>query len=132
MIFVIDDDVVMARCVARAVRKAGEEVKIFTNAIEAMAAVDEGAPKMILMEILLTGPDGFAFLNELISYPDTAKIPVVIISGLDFSRAELRAYNVVGVLKKEEMRPEEITELVRKYAGDTEMMRGAVKIAERG
>ena len=61
MIFVIDDDEIMAECVARATKK---ETKIFHNAIEAMNALDDGLPELIFLDILLDGPDGFTFLNE--------------------------------------------------------------------
>ena len=49
---------------------------------------------MIFLDILLTGPDGFTFLNELISYSDTAKIPIVIVSSLDFSGKDLKVNSI--------------------------------------
>ena len=112
MIFVIDDDEIMAECVVRA---TGREAKIFTNAIEAMQALDEGIPKMIFLDILLDGPDGFTFLNEMSSYVDTAKIPVVIISSLDLNDKDLSSYGVVGVLDKAEMVPKDIRRYVERY-----------------
>ena len=114
MIFVIEDDVIMAQCISKAINK---DVKIFSNAIEAMSALDEELPEMIFLDILLTGPDGFTFLNELISYSDTARIPVVIVSSLDFSNKDLSIYGVVGVLNKDEMTPQDIRGYVEKYAG---------------
>ena len=114
MIFVIDDDEIMAECIKRACNK--REVKIFSNAIEAMEEISEGEiPKLIFLDILLDGPDGWTFLNEMVSYSDTAKIPIVIVSSLDFSGKDLSAYGVVGVLNKETMRPEEIFRYARKY-----------------
>lgn len=112
MIFVIDDDEIMAECVARA---TGRETKIFASAIEAMQALDERLPEMIFLDILLDGPDGFTFLNELVSYTDTAKIPVVIISSLDLSDKDLSGYGVVGVLDKAEMVPKDIKRYAGKY-----------------
>ena len=115
MIFIIDDDEIMAECVARACN--GFEVKIFSDAINAMNAISDGQiPEMIFLDILLTGPDGFTFLNELISYQDTAKIPIVIISSLDLTKIDLKEYGVVGVLEKDEMTPREIRNYVEKYA----------------
>lgn len=118
MIFIVDSEREMAECVGRATKKAGAEFRIFPDAFSAMAAIDEEMPELIFLEVLLTGPDGFSFLNELISYPDTAKIPVVLVSALDFSSAtELAAYGVVGVLNKETMRPEDVAGYVKRYAG---------------
>lgn len=114
MIFVVDDDEIMAECIARAI--PGRDVKIFSNAIEAMNEISAGAiPDLIFLDILLDGPNGFTLLNELVSYSDTAKIPVVIVSSLDFKGEDLSVYGVVGVLEKEKMRPEEIYRYVRKY-----------------
>ena len=118
MIFVIDDDAVMAKCVKKACGK-GVEVRCFSNAIEAMAAMGDGAeelPELIFLDILLDGPDGFTFLNELASYTDTAKIPVVVVTSLDLRGRDLESYGVVGVLEKDKMVPQEIKEYVRKYA----------------
>ena len=112
MIFVIDDDEIMAECVARA---AGKEARIFADAYMAMAAINEKLPEMIFLDILLTGPDGFTFLNELASYADTAKIPVVIISSIRFGGNDLSEYGVVGVLDKAEMVPGDIKRYVEQY-----------------
>ena len=119
MILVIDDDVMMAECIARACGGVGAgEVQVFTNAVEAMEAISEGAvPELIFLDILLDGPDGFTFLNELVSYTDTARIPVVVVTSLDMGERDLSAYGVVGVLSKETMRPEEVKEYVLRYAG---------------
>lgn len=110
MIFVIDDDEIMAECIARTV---GGEVKVFSNAIEAMHAISDGVmPELIFLDILLDGPDGFALLHELVSYSDTAQIPVVVVSSLDLEKEDLSAYGVVGVLNKASMTPQEIKEYV--------------------
>lgn len=113
MIFVIDDDLLMAKCIANATKKP---TRIFSNAIEAMNALDEEMPSLIYLDILLTGPDGFTFLNELISYSDTAKIPVVIVSSLDFSGKDLSSYGVVGIMSKDSMMPMEIKRYADEYA----------------
>jgi hypothetical protein len=64
---------------------------------------------------MLTGPDGFSFLNETISYDDTMKIPIVIISEIDFKNSDLGVYGVVGVLNKESMKPEDVKKYVAEY-----------------
>ena len=49
------------------------------------------------------------------SYTDTEKIPVVIVSSLDFKQRDLSVYGVVGILDKTTMLPEEILDYVKKY-----------------
>ena len=140
MILVIDDDKIMGECIQNAVLNVANstkqkiakdetqdasqsvvknttDVKICSNALTAMQEISEGEiPDLIFLDILLDGPNGFTFLNELISYEDTAKIPVVIVSSLDFVGQDLSTYGVVGILHKETMRPEDIGEYVKKYA----------------
>lgn len=113
MIFIVEDDKVMAECIARA---CGSEVRMFTNAIEAMDGVAKELPDLIFLDVLLPGPDGFTFLNELVSYSDTARIPIVIVSSLDFEGKDLSRYGVVGVLDKAKMLPEEIKAYAETFA----------------
>ena len=107
----------MAECIAKAVQNAAGpevEIQIFQNAIEAMqaiAGVDASEIKMIFLDIMLDGPDGFTFLNELVSYSDTAKIPVVIVTALKI-KADLSDYGVVAILDKSTMQPDDIGRLI--------------------
>lgn len=109
LIFIIEDDWVMADCLAQVLSAQGNyRVQTFSNALSAMAALNEELPNLIVLDVLLGGPDGFTFLNELISYQDTARIPVVIASSLDFKHQELGHYGVVEVLNKETMTPQSL------------------------
>jgi len=114
MIYIIEDDEIMAECIARACKEG--EVKIFPDAIAAMDAISSEIPDLIFLDVLLTGPDGFTFLNELASYQDTAKIPIVIVSSLDFKGQDLSAYGVVGILDKSTMTPKDMEEYVKRYS----------------
>ena len=117
MIYVIDDDPIMADCVVRACAKVGKSAKIFSDALAAMNAISsQPLPELIFLDILLIGPDGFTFLNELVSYTDTARIPVVVITSLHLKEQDLSDYGVVGVLFKDQMYPEDIKAYVEKYA----------------
>ena len=116
MILVIDDDEIMRECAVRVVRRMGREVKGFSNGIEAMQEISEsGAPELVVMDVMLTGPDGFTFLNEMMSYTDTMKVPVVVVTDVALDAEDLSAYGVVGVLKKDTVTPEEIREYVGRY-----------------
>lgn len=116
-VFIIEDDEVMADCIELAVSKAFAKSDVdnrifkFTNAITAAATLNDALPDLIFLDVLLDGPDGFSFLNELSSYSDTVKIPVVIITSLDLENANLSHYNVVKVLQKETMHPADIMQI---------------------
>lgn len=116
MILVLDDDRVMGRCLARILEKNKKTVCLFNNAIDAMEMVNEEIPEMVIMDVYLTGPDGFTFINEMASYADTMTVPIVIASEKDFSKIDLKAYNVVGFLDKNTMQPKDVEECIKKYA----------------
>ena len=119
MIFVIDDDRVMAECMARMLKQVEPnlEVQIFSNGIEAVAALNEATPSLIFLDVLLDGPDGFTVLNELASYTDTAKIPVVLVSSLDLQKHDLSNYGIVQVLHKDTMKPADFQAILEQYHG---------------
>ena len=118
MIFVIDDDEIMRGCIVRACGE-GAKVREFGDAMAAMAAIAEGVvPELVFLDILLDGPDGFTFLNEMVSYTDTARVPIVVVSSLDLGGRDLSVYGVVGVLEKEKMRPQEVLAYVKQYVGE--------------
>jgi CheY-like chemotaxis protein len=114
LIFVVDDDFLMAEVLARAV---GGKTRIFQNGVEVMAAIAEGLPEVIILDILLVGPTGFSLLNELQSYEDTAKIPVIVVSSVAemMDLEDLREYGVVAVFDKATMLPEDLREEVGKW-----------------
>jgi CheY-like chemotaxis protein len=105
--YIIEDDEIMSELFAGYL-KGVCDTKIFHDAISAINEVSSDQPDLIFLDVLLTGPDGFTFLNEIVSYEDTAKIPVVIISSLDLGVESLKNYNVYKILKKEELLPDDI------------------------
>lgn len=122
LVYVIEDDPTMADVVALAARSTvlfdinGQEthpdVQVFNDAVEPISEMNSELPDVILLDVLLSGPDGFTFLNELISYHDTAKIPVVLITSLDLSDRNLEHYGVFRTLDKGTMTPEDIRDAV--------------------
>lgn len=105
--YIIEDNEIMSELFARYLNGI-TETKIFHDAISAISEISDDQPDLIFLDILLTGPDGFTFLNEIVSYEDTGKIPVVIISSLDFQLESLKNYNVVKILNKDTLLPDDL------------------------
>ncbi len=110
--YIIEDNEIMSDLLARYLGGI-TETKIFHDAISAVSSISTDKPDMIFLDVLLTGPDGFTFLNEIVSYEDTAKIPVVLVTSLDLKTENLENYNVVKILKKEELIPDDIKNIAR-------------------
>ena len=118
-IFIIEDDPDFAEIYQKHLKRNFPEIplQIFYNAIEANAAFselsEEELPSLIILDILLTGPDGFTLLNELLSYPETSQIPVLLISSLNLGQMSLQAYNVRAILNKETFTPADFVNQVQ-------------------
>jgi hypothetical protein cdivTM_09958 len=80
------------------------------SAQKAILEIDRSLPDLIFLDILLEGHSAFALLNELQSYADTAKIPVVICSDLasEIDFESLKLFNVRHIFDKSQVSPKEI------------------------
>ncbi len=79
-ILVVDDDVSFARLVERILKGAGYKVLIATNGLSALKMVRDDKPDLVLLDIMLPGVDGFEICKRLRDNPDTAQVPVLIVS----------------------------------------------------
>lgn len=118
LIYIIEDDAIMSECISLAIRSSqdigpGCIVETFSDALSAMTAISECLPDLIALDILLNGPNGFTLLNELATYQDTTRIPIIVISSLGFLVDDLRPYGVQCILNKEVMKPNDIQSAVR-------------------
>lgn len=141
LVYIIEDDLTMSDCLGLIVRAtpltapdgtiSSPHAMIFHDAISAMRELDQFPPDVILLDILLTGPNGFTFLNELISYRDTARIPVILISSLDLGDRDLSHYGVVQILDKSTMTPETIQAAIISALADRSDQTSTVAISEQ-
>jgi len=49
---------------------------------EGLRHIKEVKPALVLLDLILPGIDGFEVLKRMKEFPDTAKIPVIILSNL--------------------------------------------------
>ena len=115
MIYIIEDDRGWEAYYRRILKDS--ELAFFHDGVAAIADMDlDNPPTLVLLDVLLTGPTGFAVLNEMRSYPELMDVPVVIVSSAPI-RADLSdKYGVVAMLDKGSMRPSDLVELVGHYA----------------
>jgi len=83
LVLVIEDDPAAAELLAGHLRGAGLSVAFASNVDEAMARALELRPMAITLDILMPGVDGWTILTKLKTKPQTARIPIVVISVVD-------------------------------------------------
>lgn len=115
-VLIIDDDSWMAAQYARGLEEAGFAVLTAANAMEGIEEIDRLHPNVVLLDLLMPGPNGIVLLHELQSHTDLAQIPVVVCSNSAsaLTLEDLRAYGVVGLLDKGTVTPDDIVAAVRK------------------
>lgn len=111
MIFVIEDDRGWENYYRRILKQY--KLKFFHDGVAAVLGMNEEVPELVILDILLTGPTGFAVLNEMRSYPDLANVPVIVVTSVQIKTALAKQYGVAAVLDKGEMTPQELLGAIR-------------------
>lgn len=82
-VLVIDDDPGVRDLLTRHLTHSGYRVTAAASGDEGLRAVHESHPDAITLDVLMPNMDGWTVLNRLKDDPETANIPVIVISMLD-------------------------------------------------
>ena len=88
-ILVVDDDDIVRKLATKALSSAGFEVTIACDGREALTVSDQSHPDIVLLDIEMPLLDGITTCVELRRRPETAHIPIIVVSG----RKDLEAIN---------------------------------------
>lgn len=115
-VLVVEDDSWLAEQHQRVLDTAGYQVTIAPHAVAAMTLLDEQSFDVLLLDVLLSGPNAFSLLHELQSYKDFAAMAVILCtnSAADLADEDVHAYGVVHVLDKATMHPGDVVSAVKK------------------
>ena len=79
-ILAVDDEKHILRLVQINLEKAGYEVVTGSNGREALEKVRSEKPELIVMDVMMPEMDGFEALKQLKADPETADIPVIMLT----------------------------------------------------
>jgi CheY-like chemotaxis protein len=79
-VLIIDDEIHIRRLTARMLEMAGYQVLEAASGAQALSLLEETRPDVITCDITMPGMNGFEVLEALKSQPDTAEIPVIILT----------------------------------------------------
>jgi PAS domain S-box-containing protein len=117
-ILLVEDDPYSRRSLAKLLERKGYVVRSAETGPEAVALVDEAAPGLVLLDLMLPGMDGSEVLRHIRRRYTREQLPVIVLSGdvLSGRSTELQALDANGLLSK----PVELDELmavVKRWAG---------------
>jgi two-component system response regulator BaeR len=76
-LFIVEDEAELAALVADYARAAGHVPTVFGDGAEALAAIRDGAPDLVVLDLMLPGLDGLAVCRALRAFSD---VPVVMVT----------------------------------------------------
>ena len=82
-ILIIDDDPTIHDLLKRFLGKKGFEVKTATSGAEGVRLAKTLQPEAITLDVMMPGMDGWSVLTSLKAHPETADIPVIMMTMVD-------------------------------------------------
>ncbi len=124
-VLVVDDDVEFVQLLEFNLEREGCEIFTAANGVQALHAARSALPDVILLDLMLPDMDGFSVCEILHSQPSTREIPVIILSGLDWSWANNRKSKapVAQYFKK----PVELSSVIEGVRAATEQRKAFLK-----
>jgi len=80
LVLVIEDEVAIARLIAKYIEKMGYRAVTAYSAREGFDQAVRLKPDLITLDVLMPDLDGFALIQQLKAHPETAHIPVIFLS----------------------------------------------------
>lgn len=91
VILVVDDSLTMRRSTTRLLVRAGYQVLVAKDGIDALQQIEEALPDLVIADIEMPNMDGFELTSHLRSDPRTARIPIVIVTSRIAEKHRTRA-----------------------------------------
>jgi adenylate cyclase len=93
-VLVVDDDALNRRLVAATLAREGLRTTSANDGAEALKAIRDDPPDVILLDIEMPGMDGFEVLERIKSDEKLRHLPVIMISGLDDTESVVRCLEI--------------------------------------
>ena len=122
-VLIVEDAFDGTEALSKFLTKAGHDVRSVVNGKEALAAVLDTTPDVILLDLLLPELDGPTFLEIIRSYLRLYSLPVVILTGLPDSpmTERVRSLRINSILVKGRASLEDIRAAIENAVGRAPM-----------
>ena len=81
-LLIVEDSEQAAIFLSRLLEAHGYQYQVARNGVEAISAVRENRPNLVLLDIMMPEKSGIHVLREIKSDPDLKNIPVIVVTGL--------------------------------------------------
>ena len=118
-ILLVEDDTFLSSLLKNRLQKEGFEIILVRDGGEALASLNNFAPDLILLDIILPKKSGFEVMEEVLKNPQlkNPKTPIIIISNLgqpeDIERG--RRLGAIEYFIKAKISIDELTEKIKSF-----------------
>jgi diguanylate cyclase (GGDEF)-like protein len=91
-LLIIDDDPLVRMLVAESLIAAGFDVNEAVDGASGLAQIEARRPDLVLLDVMMPGMDGYEVCRTLRARPELARIPVIMLTGLDDTASIERTY----------------------------------------
>ena len=121
LILIVDDHAATREPLAKLLRYEGYETAVASNGAEALEALRERRPDLVLLDLLMPKMDGLTFLAEARREPHGEGLPVIVVTG-GLSVSQIRQAGtmpgVVEIMSKARFTVDGLLARIRAHLGE--------------
>ena len=92
-VLLVEDDAMVADVVRISLSLAGYNVTHVPDGASVFSTIAMSRPDVVILDLMLPNVDGLAVVGEMRAQPDTADIPVIVMTAKTMPADEIRSYN---------------------------------------
>lgn len=93
-VLIVEDDKFNVRLLSEVCRNSGFEAEVAMDGLEALATIERNRPDLVLLDLMIPSLDGFGVLERLRADPDTADLPVILVTAIQDREARARGIDL--------------------------------------
>ncbi len=120
-VLLLEDDRWQADLYESQLKHEGYRVLVVDSPHEAVLAIDDYSPDVVVADVLLKGNTVFPLIHEMASHEDVWSVPIILITteASLLGQADLSQYGVVSVLDKATMGVDDIVASIRRVTHES-------------
>lgn len=114
-ILLVEDEPFMMEAISHVLQHRGNEVIALNNVKEAKEIIARENIGLVITDLYLPEPDGFALVNHIKENPKTKSIPVIVVTGMVEHKETLSAKVPADEWVFKPFTLQQLTETIKKY-----------------
>jgi two-component system alkaline phosphatase synthesis response regulator PhoP len=96
-VVIVEDDQFIQKAYSLSLTKAGFDVHIVEEGLNALESIKKKKPELVLLDIILPGKNGFEILKEIKAVDELQVLPVIIITNLEQESDVKKGYSLGAI-----------------------------------